>query len=146
MISIKHLWLKQWNFMWISVKYWLWNRKIHQLIPLTNNMLSWTMIVVHNRDHPFLHIIIIIHIIIFLFCTASMNLIAYFPLKLSLALLDYFFSLSLDRWKEVWWTAYTIFVLQIINPKKWGFVGQKWYRLFTRPFFRLPKDKRKKAV
>ena len=39
---------------------------------------------VHNRDHPFLHIIvihIIIRIIIFLFCTASANLIAYFPLK-----------------------------------------------------------------
>ena len=33
--------------------------------------------VVHNRDHPLLHII---HIIIFLFCTASSNLIAYYPL------------------------------------------------------------------
>ena len=41
------------------------------------------MIEVHNRDHPLLHIIImIIHIIIiFLFQPDNANLIAYFPLK-----------------------------------------------------------------
>ena len=42
------------------------------------------MLLAHGTNHPILHIIIIhiiIHIIIFLFCTASTNLKAYFPLK-----------------------------------------------------------------
>ena len=32
---------------------------------------------------------------------------------------------------------------QLSTPKKWGFAEQKWYTLFTRPFVRRPKDKKK---
>ena len=40
------------------------------------------MVLAHGTNHPLLHIIVVIHIIIiFLFRTASTNLIVVFPLK-----------------------------------------------------------------
>ena len=56
--------------------------------------ISWTTIEAHNRDRPLLHITLIINII-FLFCTASANLIANFPLKpMGVCFLHYWSTLS----------------------------------------------------
>ena len=66
----------------LKLKYVLGRVEITMVMSLVDVvLLSWTRIVVHNRDHPLLHIIIIIIHISSLFHTASADLILYFQLK-----------------------------------------------------------------